>query len=190
MTVDKEEALAVGKPTLRRWLYNSATCGKCGGPVTSWQIQARTCYACASCQPRSSIAATAAPEARDGAGSPKLFLSHCASEPLEERLHTPAKLRVAELREALAAKGLRTTGRKAELIARLADSIARGGASAEAEMGSEGEASPPTSSAAEKTSARGGPAAPTRRMRSARAAAADKAAVNESRNDMNLPIVK
>ena len=37
-----EEARAVGKPSLRRWIYNSARCGKCNGPVTSWQIQTIT----------------------------------------------------------------------------------------------------------------------------------------------------
>ena len=179
VTVDKEEALAVGKPKLRRWLYNSATCGKCGGPVTSWQIQARTCYACAACQPLPShaagAAATPASNDRDGA-TPKLFLSHCAAEPLSERLRTPAKLRVAELRELLAAKGLCSTGKKAELVARLAESVSVGSPSPSAReaAGHSEAAARPQSSAAR--------VAPTSRIRSARAAAADKAAVNESRS--------
>ena len=93
VTVSPEEAIAVGKPTLRRWLYNSARCGRCDGPVRSWQIQSRTCYACARCQPLDGAAA-----APVDAAAPALFNSHCASESLEERLAQPQKLRVAELR--------------------------------------------------------------------------------------------
>ena len=142
VTVSPEEAIAVGKPTLRRWLYNRATCGRCDGPVRSWQIQSRTCYACARCQPLDGAAA-----APVDAAAPALFNSHCASESLEERLAQPQKLRVAELRAALEAAGLSAGGKKAELVARLDAHHQAGGAT----------------------------------IRSARAAAADKAAVNESR---------
>ena len=38
-------------PSPHRWIYNSAHCGRCNGPVRSWTIQARTCYAC-KCSPR------------------------------------------------------------------------------------------------------------------------------------------
>ena len=53
------------------------------------------------------------------AAAPKLFNSHCAGESLQARLATPAKLRVAELRDALGAAGLAQAGKKAELVARL-----------------------------------------------------------------------
>jgi len=142
VTVSPEEAIAVGKPTLRRWLYNSARCGRCDGPVRSWQIQSRTCYACARCQPLDGAAAVPV-----DAAAPALFNSHCASESLEERIAQPQKLRVAELRAALEAAGLSAGGKKAELVARLDAHHQAGGAT----------------------------------IRSARAAAADKAAVNESR---------
>eukprot|EP00741_Cyanophora_paradoxa_P005964 tig00000955_g5782.t1 len=35
----------------RRYVYNHAACGRCGGPVTTWPIAGRTAYACARCQP-------------------------------------------------------------------------------------------------------------------------------------------
>ena len=75
LTVDAAEARALGKPGLRRWIYNLGHCGRCGGRVTSWDVAGRTCYACAACQPlggRAEPAADAAP--------PKLFNSHCAGE--------------------------------------------------------------------------------------------------------------
>ena len=147
VTVSPEEAIAVGKPRLRRWIYNSATCGKCGGPVKSWQIQARTCYACESCQPL--VKGVVAPVE---AAAPALFNSHCASESLAERLATPQKLRVGELREALLAAGLPITGKKESLVQRLQEHAA-------------------ASAGKEKTTI----------MRSARAAAADKEKANESR---------
>ncbi|EOD14820.1 putative formamidopyrimidine-DNA glycosylase [Emiliania huxleyi CCMP1516] len=93
LTVDKAEALALGRPGLRRWIYNSAKCGRCNGRVASWDVAGRTCYACAACQPLD------------------------PSESLEARLAQPAKLRVAELREALTAAGLDAGGKKAELAA-------------------------------------------------------------------------
>ena len=49
-----------------------------------------------------------------------VFLSHCASEPLEERLRTPMKLRVAELKSALVALGVtQPKGKKSVLVAQL-----------------------------------------------------------------------
>jgi len=35
-----------------RSVYQQETCRRCGGPVTSWALGARTAYACAACQPR------------------------------------------------------------------------------------------------------------------------------------------
>ena len=189
VTVEKHEALAVGRPGLRRWLYNSAVCGKCGGRVCSWQIQSRTCYACTGgCQPISQPT-PAEGEAVAGGGvgagdSPRLFLSHCAGESLEQRLATPEKLRVGELREALTARGLPTSGKKALLVARLKGEeaasppppAAHGGEGASADDGASG-----APSGASSSSAAAAPAGRGKRMRSANAAAADKAAVRESR---------
>jgi len=83
-------------------------------------------------------------------------------ESLEERLRTPQKLRVAELRTALAAAGLPTDGRKAALVERLMSHQAQ-------------RPLPPLPAPAMVPTTAPG------RMRSARAAAADKAAVGESR---------
>lgn len=76
LTVDKAEALALGRPGLRRWIYNSAKCGRCNGRVASWDVAGRTCYACAACQPLDPSRA----EEAEAAAPPKLFNSHCAGE--------------------------------------------------------------------------------------------------------------
>lgn len=165
LTVEKAEALALGKPGLRRWIYNSAKCGRCDGRVTSWDVAGRTCYACAACQPLDPSRA----EAAEAAAPPKLFNSLCAGESLEARLAHPTKLRVAELRDALAAAGLETVGKKAELVSRL-EAHHRQKASA-------GAAAP----APTPVAAVGKPPPPTRPIKSARAAAAEKAAAGESR---------
>ena len=82
--------------------------------MVSWDVAGRTCYACPACQPTK--AGTPPPV---DAAPPRLFNSHCAGESLQARLATPAKLRVAELRDALGAAGLAQAGKKAELVARL-----------------------------------------------------------------------
>ena len=161
VTVEPHEAVAVGRPKLRRWLYNSKHCGRCGGPVVSWQIASRTCYACTHCQPVSG-------EDIVEAAPPKLFTSSCAPETLEERLLTPQKLRVPELREALRARGLDASGKKSELMARLAASVEIAGEERDQLADEPGDLDSPP------------PTVNTGRMRSARAAAEDKAAVNES----------
>ncbi len=108
-------------------------------------------------------------------------------ESLEERLRTPQKLRVAELRTALAAAGLPIDGRKAALVERLMSHQAQ-------------RPLPPTTAPSMVPTAAPGlmshqtqrplpplpapamvPMTAPGRMRSARAAAADKAAVGESR---------
>ena len=110
LTVEPHEAAALGRPALRRWIYNMPTCGRCMGRVAAWDVAGRTCYACPACQP----AKGGAPPPADAA-APKLFNSHCAGESLHVRLATPAKLRVAELRDALGAAGLARAGEKAAL---------------------------------------------------------------------------
>ena len=102
-----------------------ATCppGRCeepsgGGGVRSWQINARTCYACERCQPLDPAWRGVASPA--DAATPTLFPAMCASESLAERLATPQKLRVAELRAALrgAQGSLRPPGRAGRLLGR------------------------------------------------------------------------
>jgi len=122
LTVDPAEAAALGRPALRRWIYNSPSCGRCMGRVAAWDVAGRTCYACPACQP----AKGDAPAPADAA-APKLFNSHCAGESLQVRLATPAKLRVAELRNALGRAGRPTAGKKAELVARLEAHLAQSG---------------------------------------------------------------
>jgi formamidopyrimidine-DNA glycosylase len=114
LTVDPEEAAALGKPSLRRYIYNAATCGRCGTRVQSWEMATRTCYACPSCQPAGATAVAA--DARDV----QVFVSHCAREPLEARLAQGAeKLVVRELQAELLARGLPATGKKSDLVLRL-----------------------------------------------------------------------
>ena len=93
VTVDASDAAhAVDKQSARgrrRYIYNQSTCMMCGDAVVSWDMKARTCYACPTCQvlsegcdeDRKQVASTAKPAsvfmsscARDygGAGAPQL----------------------------------------------------------------------------------------------------------------------
>lgn len=125
LTVDQDEAVALGDPRRRRHIYNQSRCFRCGGPVTSWQINARTCYCCPHCQPLPEAGSGAVDQARahlaSSAAAPRLFDSHCAPEALAQRRRDPAKLKVAELRAELQARGLPRSGNKAALVARLAE---------------------------------------------------------------------
>ena len=84
LTVDAEDA--VGRPSLRRYIYNSSRCGKCNGKVKSWDIAGRTCYACESCQPlnpvKEEVGAASKPIVEDVIP----FNSHCARDSLATRL--------------------------------------------------------------------------------------------------------
>ncbi|GLC40886.1 bubble DNA binding [Pleodorina starrii] len=51
ITVDPEEATRLGRPWTRRYIYNQKTCGRCKGPVRTWDMAARTVYCCETCQP-------------------------------------------------------------------------------------------------------------------------------------------
>lgn len=90
--------------------------------MLSWQLNARTCYACPTCQPRpenvADLAASGVKALAEAAPS-KLFESHCAREGYTERSADPAKLKVKELKAELKAFGVPTTGKKADLVARL-----------------------------------------------------------------------
>ena len=37
--------------SLCRYIYNHKSCGRCGSSVRTWDMSARTCYACEVCQP-------------------------------------------------------------------------------------------------------------------------------------------
>merc|ERR1711865_390043 len=122
---DPDEARDLGKPTLRRYIYNTAQCPRCATPIQAWQIAARTCYACPNCQPLTTSpteqhAVTAAAAAsvvvtpdRTSANSSRSqdksvktvipFNSHCARESVSSRLAEtgPTRLTVKELKEQL-----------------------------------------------------------------------------------------
>lgn len=122
MSVDPEEAAERGNTARRRYIYNQARCFRCSSAVLSWQLNARTCYACPTCQPRpenvADLAASGVKALAEAAPS-KLFESHCAREGYTERSADPAKLKVKELKAELKAFGVPTTGKKADLVARL-----------------------------------------------------------------------
>ncbi|EFJ45860.1 hypothetical protein VOLCADRAFT_118227 [Volvox carteri f. nagariensis] len=51
LTVDGWEAKVLGRPWTRRYIYNQQVCGRCKGPVRTWQMAGRTVYCCENCQP-------------------------------------------------------------------------------------------------------------------------------------------
>ena len=108
-------------PSARRFVYNRENCATCGDRVVSFDINARTAYACPSCQPLRRGVAEQLPAARrreaEGASPAKLFNSRCA--PDEVSVLSPAKMPVAQLRAAAEGCGLDTRGKKAELVSRL-----------------------------------------------------------------------
>merc|ERR1711865_1110100 len=121
---DPDEARDLGKPTLRRYIYNTAQCPRCATPIQAWQIAARTCYACPNCQPlttsptaQHAVTATASvvvtPDRTSTSSSRSKdtssvktvipFNSHCARESVSSRLAEtgPTRLTVKELKEQL-----------------------------------------------------------------------------------------
>lgn len=129
LTVEPEEAARLGKPELRRFIYNRSRCGVCDGSVVSWDMSGRTCYACPRCQPRAGARAPADPAAPQPGSPVRVFNSHCAREPLGTRLGQGggAALTVAELRAELERRGAPKVGKKAELVARLDTLLAEAG---------------------------------------------------------------
>lgn len=80
LTVDEGEAPSLGPAWARRYIYNQARCGRCGGRVATWDMAGRTVYACARCQPlqagtklaegrRAAVAAAAPARVGGGLGS-------------------------------------------------------------------------------------------------------------------------
>jgi len=62
LTVDAADDALYG-PDLHRYVYNKSRCPKCSGQIMSWDINSRTAYACLTCQPP--------PEVKTAAPSPK-----------------------------------------------------------------------------------------------------------------------
>lgn len=126
LTVDPEDAAAMGPPWTRRYIYNQATCGQCGGGVSVWDMAARKVYACTRCQPLQP--GTVLPPARLKAlaalGPIKVFQSHCA--PDDASTLPPQKMTVARLKEELSKRSLPRVGRKPALVAALTEAIGRG----------------------------------------------------------------
>lgn len=102
----------------RRYVYNQGKC-ICGAKVKSWQIAQRTAFACLACQPRLVVGKGANVSGGSVVKDAKVFTSHCAPEGAEARMEEPGKMRVAELRVELERRGLSTEGVKAVLVARL-----------------------------------------------------------------------
>ena len=119
LTVDPEEAKALGNPRLRRYIYNQSHCPRCGSNIKTWQIASRTCYACLKCQPRMGHENTAGDEATSTQDCVP-FHSHCAPEPVEVRLKEtgPGRLTVKEIKIQLAELGITipSKAKKAQLV--------------------------------------------------------------------------
>jgi formamidopyrimidine-DNA glycosylase len=105
LTVDPDEALSLGKPNLRRYIYNSAKCPRCHSAIKVWEIANRKCYACPSCQPRQKSAAAMVTPERDDCVP---FNSHCARESASVRLKAsgPSRLTVKEIKSELVQRGV------------------------------------------------------------------------------------
>lgn len=120
-TVDPEEAKRLGPPWQRRYIYNQATCGRCGSSVVSWVMATRRVYSCPGCQPL--LPGTSLPQKRlqeiEKAQGVRLFPSACAPDPPSAAALQPAKLTVVQLRELLVARGLDARGGRRLLMARL-----------------------------------------------------------------------
>ena len=121
ITVDPAENLPA--PWTRRYIYNQDTCGRCRGPIKTWDMATRTVYCCETCQPLVGKMSAARAEAHAKAAAPRLFMSHCAPDGGDAVLH-PAKMSVEQLRTALTGRGLAASGAKAVMLARLLEAIA------------------------------------------------------------------
>ncbi|CAK0783892.1 hypothetical protein CVIRNUC_007092 [Coccomyxa viridis] len=123
LTVDPEDAQSMGKPWTRRYIYNHRSCGLCGSAVRTWDMAARTCYACEVCQPlnKGTILDTSRSKALSAAKDSKVFNSHCAPEPIANM--RPEQLTITELKVRLKELKLPLTGRKADLVQRLAEAL-------------------------------------------------------------------
>jgi formamidopyrimidine-DNA glycosylase len=122
LTVDPEEAKALGKPKMRRYIYNTSICPRCGSSIKSWSINNRTCYACFRCQPMNgSKAENVVTPLKDCIP----FNSHCARELAETRLQEtgPERLTVKEIKAELVKLDMKwpSNAKKANLVELLRD---------------------------------------------------------------------
>lgn len=120
LTVDPEEARALGKPKMRRYIYNTSKCPRCQTPIQTWQIANRTCYACRKCQPLEIKGHEQSLAAKSQDCVP--FLSHCAPEAVGDRLKDgPSRLTVKELKSELLKLGATVPSKstKSKLVAML-----------------------------------------------------------------------
>eukprot|EP00977_Amphora_coffeiformis_P021632 scaffold9620_cov197-Amphora_coffeaeformis.AAC.7 len=124
MTVDPQEAAVFGPQHQRRYIYNQLHCPRCQTRIVVWGINSRTCYACPTCQPVVTPAAAGAATAA-AVVTPERpcepFHSHCARDSLEQRLSTPGRLTVAELRNELLSRGMEGNATKGLKKAQLVD---------------------------------------------------------------------
>lgn len=110
LTVDPAEGLP--EPWKRRYIYNHKRCGRCRAPIISWDMAARTSYACSgTCQPLQLEGGvegltTARQKAFAAARQHKSFVSHCAPEP------AAASSSAAAAADGKAAAAVATTTRK------------------------------------------------------------------------------
>ena len=121
LTVDEVDKQRLGHASRRRYIYNQATCMRCGTEIKTWLITQRTCYCCSTCQPMPPHEHLSAQgrNAIQTASHTKLFESHCARESLAVRRSNPEKLKVAELKAELKSNGLPVYGKKVFLVERL-----------------------------------------------------------------------
>ena len=189
LTVDPEEALILGEPWTRRYVYNQTTCGRCRGNVRVWDMANRTVYACETCQPLRGSPQTFGPKRRkreektDEKKPFVPFVSHCAPDSDRAAAMEPSRLTVAQLKAVLAERGwpegLKRTARKSELVEAV---LAAGAAAAPAPP----PATPAPAATRVPPPARGalspGTKALESRMNSAKAAAREKLAAGEKGN--------
>lgn len=119
VTVDEDENLP--PPWTRRYIYNQSKCPRCFSPIKSWDIASRKAYACVSCQKlkHDDKIASARKTVVGKASDAIEFVSHCAPDEAGVAMMSPHKLKVAKLKEILEEMGLETSGKKADLVARV-----------------------------------------------------------------------
>lgn len=103
LTVDPDEAVQLGNPRMRRYIYNTAHCPRCATSIKTWDIQNRKCYACPTCQPRRTSGSKSAVVPVTPESNHVPFNSHCARESAAKRLAEsgPRRLTVKEIKREL-----------------------------------------------------------------------------------------
>ena len=119
LTVDPEEALILGDPWTRRYVYNQTKCGRCLSSVKTWDIANRTVYACETCQPLK-VKNESQKKSSEKSENKTLFVSHCAPDSASTTALEPSKLTVAQLKDVLDThgwpKGLQKIAKKSLLV--------------------------------------------------------------------------